>query len=242
MRKLARQVVVFVFLTVMFFFPGFAIAGYTHYWQWIGQPDPVALKACISDMRKIIEAGGNIVAGPDGSGAPVIGEAEVSFNGAGADAHETFSFPGQPGFNFCKTVMKPYDRVVVACLLAAATHFQPTELRISSDGRWDAGDWNAGARLYSTVLKQSPHNPLEQPHVPRRDAGGFMLMEFLSEFSPWISIIILVIFIVVMKRSNLGKHVVKQREYMAKSEAHMQAVQSLLTRIAEAVEKQQEKR
>jgi len=135
-------------------------AGYTHYYTWHETPDPAALKSCIREMRQIIDARTNILAGPDGTGAVVISDANLVLNGIGDDAHEPFVFPNKLGFNFCKTAVKPYDEVVTACLLVARDHFPSSVLSIDSDGSWSEGDWRAGAELYASVLGRHPRNPM----------------------------------------------------------------------------------
>jgi len=57
----------------------------------------------------------------------------VRFNGVGDNAHETFVFSKNIGFNFCKTQRKPYDAVVCACLATAIEIFG-SNINVSSDG------------------------------------------------------------------------------------------------------------
>jgi hypothetical protein len=137
-----------------------ARAGYTHYFVWHQKPDDAALKACVGEMRRIIEARTNILAGPDGTNAIEIDSSHVDLNGIGDDAHEPFVFPGALGFDFCKTDGKPYDEVVTACLLVARDHFPSSILSIDSDGSWSDGDWNGGIELYRSVLGRTPRNPM----------------------------------------------------------------------------------
>jgi hypothetical protein len=81
-------------------------------------------------------------------------------NGIGDGANEPFVFPGELGFNFCKTEGKPYDAVVTACLLVAHDHFPTSVLSIDSDGSYSEGDWEEGIKLYSSVLGRIPRNPI----------------------------------------------------------------------------------
>jgi hypothetical protein len=139
-----------------------ARAGYTQYWTWKEKPDDKALKACIQEMRLIISARTNILANPDGNAGStaIITETNVDLNGIGELSHEPFVFPGEPGFNFCKTAGKPYDAVVTACLMVARDHFPIKTLEIDSDGDWNSGDWNDGANLYASVLNRAANNPM----------------------------------------------------------------------------------
>jgi hypothetical protein len=135
-------------------------AGYTQYFTWHTNPDSAALKACIAEMRLIILARTNILAGPGGSNDVILDAYHVNLNGIGANANDPFVFPGDFGFNFCKTEVKPYDAVVTACLLVAHDHFPSSELSIDSDGSWSDGDWDEGIKLYSSVLGRHPRNPI----------------------------------------------------------------------------------
>ena len=158
-----------------------ARAGYDHYFTWLQKPDPNALVKCIADMRRVIDARRNLLAGADGEGPPVLESLKLEFNGIGDEAHEPFVFPGTiihdppipgvpSGFNSCKTQWKPYDEVVTACLLVARDYFPPSVLEIKSDGSWQGGtdgDWSAGANLYQAVFGRRANNPL--------DGGGFSM-------------------------------------------------------------------
>lgn len=55
----------------------------------------------------------------------------VCFNGVGELAHEAFVIEKKGTDDFCKTARKPYDLLVVACLIAA---WQILNYRFSSDG------------------------------------------------------------------------------------------------------------
>ena len=70
----------------------------------------------------------------------------------GGTAHEAFIFPGENGFNFCKTQWKPYDAVVIACLFAARDYFSPDQLEIASDGEDDPDAFEAGRQLYAETF------------------------------------------------------------------------------------------
>lgn len=145
-----------------------AQAGYTHYWTWHKKPDPGALRDCVADMRRLIDAR-RAMLDLTPSTTEVSPERVIEFNGIDEDAHEPFYFPGEVGFNFCKTQWKPYDAVVVACLLAAADHFAPDVLEIRSDGIWEEGDWQPGASLYESVLHRPVRNPMQVRRTPRRN-------------------------------------------------------------------------
>jgi hypothetical protein len=157
-----------------------ASAGYSHYFTWHARPSEASLRHCVGEMRLLIDARRAKLAGPDAEGPPVVEAASLAFNGIGDDnSYEPFFFPGTiertppipkvpSGWNSCKTVGKPYDEVVTACLLVARDHFPPSILAIDSDGSWTEGDWLAGSRLYSSVLHRSARNPIAGEAVPGR--------------------------------------------------------------------------
>ncbi len=121
--------------------------GYTHYWeikkelpkeQWEAFKDETCALLDDPSVSDIIgDARGN-------AGFPRITDTEVTFNGVGKKAHETFSIDrcagrrehDKPTFNFCKTAYKPYDRYVVRVLLLAEKHFGDS-ISVSSDGNWE---------------------------------------------------------------------------------------------------------
>lgn len=77
----------------------------------------------------------------------------LNINGVGELAHETFSMREHFGENesdFCKTALKPYDTVVVACLITLK-HYLGQGFSVDSDG--DAADWQAGLELAKRVTR-----------------------------------------------------------------------------------------
>ena len=137
--------------------------GYTHYWDKAGPWPAEALAAAIKDMSEIVarcEFQLGDAFGEPGT-LPELTPDTVAFNGVGEDSHETFYFTSNidprlgigggerrdgfiwySDFAFCKTDRKPYDSVVVACLLAAKHHLGAA-IKVSSDGRWNE-EWKLG--------------------------------------------------------------------------------------------------
>ena len=126
--------------------------GYTHYWEFNGSHTPEQLSSAIAACNKIVRktkvrlgdwAGGR--KGPD------LRKDLCRFNGYGDDAHETFSLSPETamGFQFCKTAYKPYDLVVVACLVALKHHLGGA-VNVTSDG--ENYDWEEGVALCNEVL------------------------------------------------------------------------------------------
>jgi hypothetical protein len=128
--------------------------GYDYTFTWRQRPDEVKLKACIADMRRVIAATDSLLAGPDGTGKPLVNEGQIQFNGRGDDAATPFIFPGYARSNGCAPFWNYYGGVVAACLLVAQEHF-PDILVI--DGH---GDWGTGRDLYRRVFGKPPHSSL----------------------------------------------------------------------------------
>jgi len=155
----------------VFLFAPAGWGGYTHYFTWHGKPDQAQLKKCLAKMRLVVDAARKDLAGPDGEGDPLVEPLQLQINGKGKDAHEPFYFPGQEGLNFCKTLAKPYDCVVTACLLVARDHFPEKVLEIASDGSWSEGDWAAGQALYEQVFGTSARNPMGSNNGGAEEGG-----------------------------------------------------------------------
>lgn len=142
--------------------------GYTHYWQFKKPKKGTADKtektyqSTIKECAKIVKAYYAVNGGLSGFTAhtPIGKYGGLQVNGKGDDAHEEFSmrehyrqnFEGDPfdRCTFCKTARKPYDIVVVACLIVLK-HRLKDLIVVSSDGYTD--DWKEGLRLAKNVLK-----------------------------------------------------------------------------------------
>lgn len=121
--------------------------GYTHYFYTKRDTDPKLLVEAGQEMARVVRVATPELAGPLGEGAPEIDDLKgiVRFNGRDDDAHESFIWPPnlneeQPYiddqtsvFSFCKTAFKPYDPVVVCCLLVAQ-RVLGEKIEVSSDG------------------------------------------------------------------------------------------------------------
>jgi hypothetical protein len=125
--------------------------GYTHYWEFkLGSDQKsyeLAKKEIIEFITFTIEKENYKLA--DGMGKkgtfPSL-NTFISFNGVEKDSHETFFLNNQidSTFNFCKTARKPYDAVVIGCLLILKGYLKD-DLRVSSDG--DIKDLSNGIEL-----------------------------------------------------------------------------------------------
>lgn len=127
--------------------------GYTHYWRRDEAEIPQELwDEAISKIRPIVAEHSKLLSDVE------ITEDVIFFNGG----HETFfvqrifehpewvtqGYRDSAGFfRFCKTARKPYDKVVVACLVVLATVLRDAEVgfRWSSDG--ETGDHAEGLRI-----------------------------------------------------------------------------------------------
>lgn len=125
--------------------------GYTHYWRVSGSLDKDKFKEFSSDCKKIAEMSDVGLANLQGEEKtfPEFSETEVSFNGIGKYSCESFFVNlNTSGFNFCKTRRRPYDTVVVACLLCLKYYFD--DVSVSSDG--DNEEWSYGTNLYKSIF------------------------------------------------------------------------------------------
>lgn len=124
--------------------------GYTHYWENPGL-DKEKFKEFSSDCKKIAEESNVPLSNglAEENSEPEFSEKRVWFNGVGKDSCETFFVtPHASGFNFCKTRRRPYDTVVVACLLCLKYYFD--DVSVSSDG--DNEEWSYGTNLYKSIF------------------------------------------------------------------------------------------
>ena len=80
---------------------------------------------------------------------PLLRNDEVMFNGIEKEGHETFILKADPNSDFCKTLEKPYDDVVTACLLAWKVMFR-TKVEVRTDGTKD--NWTAGFDLFEKAI------------------------------------------------------------------------------------------
>lgn len=131
--------------------------GYTHYWS---RPAVIELPAFImlqEDVRRICETAErkHFLAIGDAWGAvdsePEITAGRIALNGIGAAGFETFSIPRHDDGtgNYCKTGLRPYDVVVVACLHALLARVPGVVL--NSDGHLPQA-FEAGRALYQEAL------------------------------------------------------------------------------------------
>ena len=137
--------------------------GYTHYFTIKAGVTPEMYKAFSDEAHEILRTAEiNDIQLADAWGEELSAwQADsdaVSFNGFGDDSHETFYVaPDSVGFNFCKTAEKPYDEVVVACLIAMGRAYGDL-VEISSDG--DHSDWAKGSYLYQMAVQRTAIIPI----------------------------------------------------------------------------------
>ncbi len=221
-----------------------AHGGYTHYFNWQQPPDDAPLAACIQRMSLILEAAGDRIAGPDGTGSPIVEELSLSFNGRSPNDWEPFIFPGQAGFNFCKTAWKPYDAAVTAILITARDCFPQTTLLIASDGSWD--DWSAGADLYTEVFSGRPPESL----AVELSGGGTLgfgkdygmgyeqdLWGVILTWLPALLLMAIVLPILIRQLRDNQKASRQQAEHLEKVRRHMDLVEHQLARLIEIAER-----
>lgn len=141
--------------------------GYTHYWRFTapahGEKQKVekAYQAAIKECAKIVRTYYAVNGGLSGYTAhtPIGQYGGLKVNGKGNLMHEDFTMRDtfienlEPdNWHFCKTARKPYDIVVVACLIVLS-HRLPKHFRADSDGT--KGDWVDGLKLAQKVLRKN---------------------------------------------------------------------------------------
>lgn len=139
--------------------------GYTHYWSFtapkrgetakIEKAYQKAIKECATIARTYYKANGGLSGFSAHTEPGKYGGLKI--NGKGDDMHEDFIMREHfkqnlepDNWHFCKTARKPYDIVVVACLIVLEYRL-PGNFRADSDGYTD--DWQDGLELAQRVLK-----------------------------------------------------------------------------------------
>tara|TARA_R110002020_G_scaffold112011_3_gene258199 strand:+ start:136 stop:687 length:552 start_codon:yes stop_codon:yes gene_type:complete len=154
--------------------------GYTHYWDQNTDFNNLQWHNLCNFVRagvNVLNSGQqNVICNGLGEfwSFPTVTETEISFNGRGSKACETFwlerlkpepqeyqfkderysGLPAKdvPTFNCCKTRKQPYDTMVMATLLYAAEVDNGKQvLSLSTDG--DHNDWLAGVELYNNIVE-----------------------------------------------------------------------------------------
>ncbi len=122
--------------------------GYTHYFTMNKKTTEEQIKKMIAFTNTAIELFGadQIVGGMGDEGTkPEVTEEIINLNGKEDNSHETFQLAFNSGeWGFCKTNRKPYDMVVVACLIFAEQN--NVIAKWSSDG--DSEDHEYGRALF----------------------------------------------------------------------------------------------
>lgn len=120
-----------------------------------------------------------VIKGGNGEGEPIFNNDMVCFNGDDSTdmSHETFRIEKKGTNDFCKTARKPYDLLVVACLIAA---WQILNYKFSSDGFSSDGtceDLIPAMKYYNEVMQ--PKNKITGLPEPITEA---MLWEQRKKF------------------------------------------------------------
>lgn len=141
--------------------------GYTHYFNGKKSTDTKfkefsdACKKLYKNLPEKTDTAGGYhiedkleISGGIGEGEPIFNNEIVCFNGKGELAHETFCVEKNgTDFEFCKTARKPYDLLVVACIIAA---WQILDYKFSSDGFNSDGtcdDLQSAIDFYNEVMQ-----------------------------------------------------------------------------------------
>jgi hypothetical protein len=137
--------------------------GYTHYWRPTRDLTEDEWDNIRQVAKTILKDNHGIILDnePTDSQNLSITYDSILCNGIGDDGHETFYLTRKMrnDFEFCKTAQKPYDKYIVAMLIAVT---QITDsITVSSDG--DQSDWLEGLQLYveRCTLNNAPNDYAE---------------------------------------------------------------------------------
>jgi len=94
------------------------------------------------------------LAGPMGTGEPIITDTAVEFNGKDDDSYESciLSVHDDDSFNFCKTARQPYDVAVCLALLCFKKVFGEN-FKYSSDGNGTEDGWVLAKKIFKKIAK-----------------------------------------------------------------------------------------
>jgi len=122
--------------------------GYTHYWRPTRDLTEDEWDNIRQVAKTILKDNHGIILDnePTDSQNLSITYESILCNGIGDDGHETFYLTRKMrnDFEFCKTAQKPYDKYVVAMLIAVTEITD--SITVSSDG--NQSDWLEGLQLY----------------------------------------------------------------------------------------------
>lgn len=129
--------------------------GYSHYWKKTKQVDQKVWNSYAKVCKKLKDCTENIgisIVNHTGNAgtAPIFNRNKIQFNGENINSYESFniSINDEVGeFSFCKTNRKPYDILVVCCLIAAKLMLG---YRIASDG--DKDDLKEAIDFFNKIM------------------------------------------------------------------------------------------
>lgn len=130
--------------------------GYTHYWTYNQAADDVEKFAkAVAEIKKLLgteEVKDIHLCGETSKLEPILDKEEVYLNGVEEDGHDDFYVKvNQYEESYCKTAKKPYDLVVMLCLIAFANNLK--RFTFSSDGDFDK-EWLPARKLYEREIRK----------------------------------------------------------------------------------------
>lgn len=139
--------------------------GYTHYWEQHADIPKKKWNKIILEVAQLFELaeaeGIEIASGCGTSKEFELNENIIRFNGFQNESYETFSisrvldteeYHAWEGFNFCKTARLPYDKVVLAVLMAIDAEVGNKQLfSWSSDGEAARGDFDEATKMIESL-------------------------------------------------------------------------------------------
>ena len=132
--------------------------GYTHYWTYNkSNNDAEQFAKAVEEIKKLLAAPHYLLknislCGVADNAVPILEDGVVFLNGVGNESHEDFYINvNEHEVGFCKTARKPYDLVVMLCLIAFANNLK--RFTFSSNGDFNK-EWLPARKLYEKEIRK----------------------------------------------------------------------------------------
>lgn len=135
--------------------------GYTHYWEFKkSKIDLLNVKKAFDVLKDVVNSNNELLAWGNGTGEPEVTDSVICFNGIEDDSHESFYIDifNIKDFDFCKTARKPYDKVVVICLMVLK-YYLKDGISISSDGYKGDENFDDSITLFNKYVPDENIDP-----------------------------------------------------------------------------------
>lgn len=155
--------------------------GYTHYTTYseMSEAEFRAIVADAAELRRVARASHGVKSSVKAD----FDALTFTLNGVGKDACEPYKFMAgdmfalrperySPDWFFCKTMRKPYDMIVGACMISMKYHIGDRVV-LSSDGKIEEPDWDRAFRLYHETFPKRPPPPMPFFRTPEESDARY---------------------------------------------------------------------